>query len=223
MVEQTGLMRPLTLHVLETALLQCRAWLDDGLELSVAVNLSVPNLLDLRLPDDVAWLLGKTRVGPKRLQLEVTENIITADPARVIEVLARLSKLGVGISLDDFGAGSSSLTYLKRLPVDEIKIDRSFVLGMDKSREDAAIVRSTTELAQRLGLRVVAEGVETAKSWNHLTAFGCEQAQGYYLRRPAPAEQLGAWLRTRCRSNGHPPVVPASVPGAAAPRPRARA
>jgi diguanylate cyclase (GGDEF)-like protein len=216
LVEQTGLMRPLTLYVLEDALRQCRAWLDEGLDLSVAVNLSVPNLLDLRLPDDVAWLLGKTRVGPQRLQLEVTENIVTADPSRVIEVLAKLKLLGVGISLDDFGAGSSSLTYLKQLPVDEIKIDRSFVLGMDTSREDAAIVRSATELAQRLGLRVVAEGVETAKSWNHLTAYGCEEAQGYYLQRPVPPDQLGAWLAARARRNGHLPGLVAGDPRGAA-------
>jgi predicted signal transduction protein with EAL and GGDEF domain len=156
LAEQTALMRPLTLYVLERAMRQTRSWLDEGIEISVAVNLSIPNLLDLGLPEDVALLLVETGVPAKLLQLEVTENVIMADPVRVIEVLQRLKALGVGLSLDDFGTGSSSLSYLKRLPVDELKIDRSFVLAMGESEPDEVIVRSTTELARRLGLNVVA-------------------------------------------------------------------
>jgi EAL domain-containing protein (putative c-di-GMP-specific phosphodiesterase class I) len=120
-----------------------------------------------------------------------------ADPVRVIEVLDRLKALGVRLSLDDFGTGSSSLSYLKHLPLDELKIDRSFVLAMAESEPDAVIVRSTAELARRLGLRVVAEGVETPETWQQLADIGCEQAQGYYLQRPLGAGDFMAWLRER--------------------------
>jgi diguanylate cyclase (GGDEF)-like protein len=194
LAEQTALMRPLTLHVMDSALRQCKLWRDDGLVLTVAVNLSVPNLLDTRLPSDVRDLLERWQVPPDQLNLEVTENIILADPVRVIGVLGELKRTGISLSLDDFGTGSSSLAYLKRLPVDELKIDRSFVMAMEDSPADEVIVRSTTELAQRLGLRVVAEGVETAAAWEHLARTGCEEAQGYYLQRPVPAAELGKWI-----------------------------
>jgi diguanylate cyclase len=194
LAEQTALMRPLTLHVLDKALHQCRLWRDDGLVLTVAVNLSVPNLLDTRLPEDVRDLLERWQVPADQLNLEVTENIILADPVRVIEVLAELKRVGVSLSLDDFGTGSSSLSYLKRLPVDELKIDKSFVMAMEESEADEVIVRSTTELAQRLGLRVVAEGVETASAWDQLSRAGCEEAQGYFLQRPVPAAELSEWI-----------------------------
>jgi diguanylate cyclase (GGDEF)-like protein len=199
--EQTALMRPLTLHVLESALRQNRLWLNQGIDLGVAINLSIPNLLDLRLPDDVQRLLDDSRLPPYRLQLEVTENIIMADPARVIAVLDRLRGIGVGLSLDDFGTGSSALSYLKRLPIDEVKIDRSFVIGMKHSKADGIIVRSTTELAQRLGLRVVAEGVEDAGTWQTLSAMGCEEAQGFHLQRALPADELTAWLADEASSS----------------------
>jgi EAL domain-containing protein (putative c-di-GMP-specific phosphodiesterase class I) len=197
-------MRPLTLYVLEHALRQTRAWLDDGIELTMAVNLSVPNLLDLRLPEDVGRLLEETKVPPSMLQLEVTENIIMADPVRVIEVLQNLKKLGIRLSLDDFGTGSSSLSYLKHLPLDELKIDRSFVLAMTESEPDAVIVRSTTELARRLGLSVVAEGVETHEAWEQLADIGCEQAQGFYLQRPLGVDEFNTWLREWAASHGAP-------------------
>jgi EAL domain-containing protein (putative c-di-GMP-specific phosphodiesterase class I) len=116
------------------------------------------------------------------------------DPERMIEVLSALREIGVGLSLDDFGTGSSSLAYLKRLPVDELKIDKSFVIGMENSEADAVIVRTTVELAQRLGLRVVAEGVETVVALESLALTGCEEAQGFYLKRPVPAEELTRWL-----------------------------
>ncbi len=194
LAEHTAVMRPLTLHVLDSALRQCKLWRDDGLLLSVAVNLSVPNLLDLRLGEDVAHLLQKWEVPPDQLHLEVTENIILSDPVRVLEVLGSLKEIGVGLSLDDFGTGSSSLFYLKRLPIDELKIDKSFVLSMHESKADEVIVRSTTELAQRLGLRVVAEGVENEEVWELLTRIGCDEAQGYFLQRPIAATELGEWI-----------------------------
>ena len=194
MAEQTSLMRPLTLKVLDMALRQSRAWLSEGIDLSVAVNLAGPNLLDLRMPDDVARLLTEHDVAPDRLRLEVTENIVMADPPRVLQVLERLRALGVGISLDDFGIGTSSLFYLKQLPIDELKIDRSFVKNIESEHADAVIVRSTAELGQRLGLKVVAEGVETAGAWTQLSDLGCELGQGFWLLRPVPAEELRAWL-----------------------------
>ncbi len=205
--EQTSLMRPLGLYVLEVAMRQTRAWLDEGLELTVAANLSTPNLLDLGLPDDIARLIEEIGLPAAQLQLEVTENIIMADPVRVIEVLERLKALGVRLALDDFGTGASSLSYLKSLPVDELKIDRSFVLAMTESEPDAVIVRSTTELAQRLGLRVVAEGVETAETWDQLAAIGCEQAQGFYLQCALPADEFTAWIRERRMSRREPDVA----------------
>jgi EAL domain-containing protein (putative c-di-GMP-specific phosphodiesterase class I) len=173
-------------------------------------------LLDLHLPDDVARLLAETNVPAALLQLEVTENIVMADPVRVIQVLEGLKALGVRLSLDDFGTGTSSLAYLKRLPVDELKIDRSFVLGMSESDADAVIVRSTTELAQRLGLRVVAEGVDAEETWQRLVEFGCEEAQGFYLQKPLPPSDFTAWIQQR-RSEAPP------APQAAAERSPARA
>ena len=204
LAERTALMRPLTLYVLEAALEQSRQWRDEGLDLSVAVNLSVPNLLDTKLPGDVQELLTRWGVPPQRLILEVTENVILADPTRVIEILTALKQLGVRLSLDDFGTGSSALAYLKRLPVDELKIDKSFVIAMETSAADDAIVRSTTELAQRLGLRVVAEGVETAVALARLGHAGCEEVQGYFLQRPVPAAEIAPWIADRA-SGAHTP------------------
>jgi diguanylate cyclase (GGDEF)-like protein len=193
--ESAGLMRQLTSYVLERALLQLARWNAHGSDLRVAVNLAMPNLLDLRLPDEVSRLLEESGVEPCRLILEITENIVMSDPARILEVVARLHALGVGLSLDDFGAGASSLGYLKRLTVDELKIDRSFVMAMDRDEDSATIVRATVELAHNLGLRVVAEGVETPASWEHLEAWGCDEIQGYLLGRPMTVAQLTARLK----------------------------
>jgi diguanylate cyclase (GGDEF)-like protein len=197
LAERTTLMRPLTLYVLDAALAQNRRWRDDGLDLGVAVNLSVPNLLDVKLPCDVRELLARWDVPPHRLTLEVTENVVLADAVRAVEVLTALKEVGVSLSLDDFGTGSSSLSYLKRLPLDELKIDKSFVMAMEHSSADEAIVRSTTELAQRLGLRVVAEGVETAGALKQLERAGCEEVQGYFLQRPVPAAEIAPWIAAR--------------------------
>jgi diguanylate cyclase (GGDEF)-like protein len=195
--EQTGLMRPLTNWVLHEALRHCAAWGDDALDLRVAVNVSLPDLLDLGFPDDVRGALLAHGLAPERLQLEITENVIMADPNRVMDVLARLSELGVELSLDDYGTGYSSLSYLKRLPVRELKIDRSFVMSMETDIEDAVIVRSTAELGRSLGLRVVAEGVESAVAWEMLRNFGCEMVQGYFLSRPVPGPDVAGLVRRR--------------------------
>jgi diguanylate cyclase (GGDEF)-like protein len=195
LAQHTGLIRPLTLFVIDAALEQCSRWSRDGFELRVAVNLAMRNLLDLSFPDDVAALLAKWRVPPERLELEITESTIMGDPFRARQVLQRLDSMGVRLSIDDFGTGYSSLGYLKRLPVSEIKIDKSFVLNMTNDENDAVIVRSTIDLGRNLGLEVVAEGVENAEAWRNLELYGCDIAQGYYLSRPVPADELTAWLK----------------------------
>ena len=193
LAEQTGLMRPLTLRVLGDALAQCARWRDeDGLNLPVAVNLGAPNLLDLGLPVDVHELLAKYDVDPGMLQLEITETIVAADPVRVIEIMNRLVELGISLSLDDFGTGSSSLAYLRELPVQELKIDKSFILGMDEDAEAATIVQTIVELAHNLGLRAVGEGIETEEAYSLLASSGCDYGQGFLMGRPMPAAELSA-------------------------------
>ncbi len=204
LAEQSGLMRPLTLRVLDDALAQCAAWQAQGLTVPVAVNLSAPNLLDLGLPGDVSDLLRKWDVDPALLQLEITETIIAADPVRVGEIMAELGALGVALSLDDFGTGSSSLAYLRRLPVDELKIDKSFILDMDADEEAATIVRTIVELAHNLGLRAVGEGIETEEARRLLAACGCDYGQGFLLGRPMPPEQLTALAAQPRRSAATP-------------------
>ncbi len=195
--ERTGLIKPLTRFVLRVALEQCAAWAADGLDLHVAVNLTIPDLLDLELPDRVAALLEETGVPADHLELEVTESTILADPHRVRGVIDRLNGLGIGLAIDDFGTGYSSLAYLKQLPVQTMKIDRSFVMDMFESESDAAIVRSTIDLARNLGLRVVAEGVETQEMWDALREQGCTLAQGYLISKPARPDELAALLDER--------------------------
>ncbi|MDC4228014.1 MAG: EAL domain-containing protein [Candidatus Manganitrophus sp.] len=192
--EQGGLIKPLTLWVLKAALSQCRSWHQAGLKLSVAVNLSARNLQDPQLPDQVARLLRASDVEPEWLHLEITESVIMADPARAMEILNQLSKMEVHLSIDDFGTGYSSLGYLKKLPVDEIKIDKSFVKEMAVEEDDAIIVRSTIDLAHNLGLKVVAEGIETREIFDRLIALGCDAAQGYYISRPISPADLLHWL-----------------------------
>ena len=167
------------------------------MELEVAVNLSMRNLLDVEFPATVGSLLAKWAVEPRFLNLEMTEGTIMADPFRAMSVLRRLSEMGVRLAIDDFGTGYSSLAYLKRLTVNEIKIDRSFVMNMTNDENDAVIVRSTIDLGRNLGLEVVAEGVESREAWAALEELGCDLAQGFYLSRPVPPEMLTAWLRER--------------------------
>ncbi|MGH2557139.1 MAG: putative bifunctional diguanylate cyclase/phosphodiesterase [Actinomycetota bacterium] len=195
--EQTGLVKPLTLYVLEEALKQVSRWNAQGLDLAVAVNLSARNLLDLELPDQVARLLARWSIPPAKLGLEITESFIMADPIRAKAVVDRLHEMGVVLAIDDFGTGYSSLAYLKRLPIHELKIDRSFVAGMMEDDNDAVIVRSTIELGRNLGLKVIAEGVETQAIWEELGSMGCDVAQGYLLSRPLPPNELVEWASRR--------------------------
>ena len=191
--EQTGFIRVLTLWVFEEA---ARHWLmlhDQGLHLKLSVNLSTRDLLDQDLPQKFDALLLKHRVPAEAFCLEITESAIMDDPQRALATLDRLSALGFKLSIDDFGTGYSSLAYLKKLPVDELKIDQSFVRSMETDADDAMIVRSTIDLAHNLGLVVVAEGVENAKAWDMLRALNCDQAQGYHMGRPMPATDFSNW------------------------------
>jgi diguanylate cyclase len=195
--ESTGLIGDLTTWVLECAAREMRRWNDQGLDLSVAINVSPRSLGDTGLPDQVLDVLADHAIPAHRLTVEITENGVMDDPARAAEVLARLHMAGVGVSLDDFGQGATSLTHLARLPLDELKIDRAFVVAMRTSVEDHHIVRSVVELGRQLNLTVVAEGVEDRESVEVLEAFGCQVVQGYLYARPMPPVALTEWLTDR--------------------------
>jgi diguanylate cyclase (GGDEF)-like protein/PAS domain S-box-containing protein len=197
LAEQTGLIQPLSAWVLETALRAARDWHSDGLTLPVAVNLSARSLHDPRLVDSIADLLRRLTVKPALLQLEITESAVMFDPTRAMDILVRLYEIGIDLSIDDFGTGYSSLAYLKRLPVSEIKIDKSFVIDMTRNENDAVIARSVVDLGHNLGLQVVAEGVQDQETWDLLTTMGCDLAQGYFLTPPIPADTLRTWLDER--------------------------
>src|SRR3954447_5513075 len=164
------------------------------MRLGISVNLSARQLTDLALPRDVETLLTEFDLPPAALTLEVTESTIMADPSRTLTVLRSLAELGICLSIDDFGTGYSSLSYLKRVEAHELKIDKSFIIGMSHNSNDAVIVRSTIELGHNLGLRMVAEGVENAETWRLLRALGCDVIQGYHLSRPLPPEEITPWL-----------------------------
>jgi diguanylate cyclase (GGDEF)-like protein/PAS domain S-box-containing protein len=192
--EHAGLIEPLTRWVLRSALVQANAWRRMGQEIPVAVNLSMRSLHDQALPNTIADLLSVTRTRPSQLVLEITESSLMIDLPQTQAILARLREMGIRIAIDDFGTGHSSLAYLKRLPVDEIKIDRSFVQDMVTDTTDCVIVRATIELAHSLGLRVVAEGVEDEPTQTLLARLGCDEAQGFHLGRPLPGHALSQWL-----------------------------
>jgi diguanylate cyclase len=197
LVEKTVLLRPLTQFVLNEVLKQWSIWAARGLKLRLAVNISPRSLLDLQLPDIIEELLGRWHVPPEFLKLELTESFLMADTGRSSSVLDRLADLGVGLSIDDFGTGYSSLSHLKRLKIDEIKVDRSFVSKMNTDANDYMIVRATVELGRNLGLQVVAEGVEDRETFDRLADFGCDEAQGYYISEPLSTEHFDAWLSAR--------------------------
>jgi diguanylate cyclase (GGDEF)-like protein/PAS domain S-box-containing protein len=195
LAERTGLINELTRWVLAAGIGQCAAWQRQGLSTGLAVNLSARNLHDPELPETIADLLHQHGLPAASLKLELTESSIMADPDAALAVLQRLRSTGVRIAIDDFGTGYSSLAYLRRLPVDEIKIDKSFVLNMATNENDAVIVRSAIELAHALGLQVVAEGVEDAETWERLARLGCDAGQAYYVAHPMPAEEMVRWLQ----------------------------
>jgi len=197
MLERTALLRPLTLYVINEALRQAHAWARQGLTLEVAVNLSPRSLLDPQLPDQVAALLSQWSIPPAHLTLELTESFLVADSGRSVGTMALLSEVGITLSIDDFGTGYSSLSHLKRLPIHEIKIDRSFVVNMREDPNDRMIVQATVDLGRNLGLRVVAEGVEDAETMERLVEMGCDMAQGYHLCVPMPGREITRWMEER--------------------------
>ena len=199
LAEHSGLIRPLTEWVLHEAIRQCAEWVENGLDVGVALNLSAMDLASGELPDLLARHLAHYRLDPGRLVLEITETAVMRDALRSLEVLNRLKACGVRLAIDDFGTGYSSLSHLKRLPVDELKIDKSFVIGMDEDEDDAVIVRSTIELAHNMGLKVVAEGVETERTLQLLQHYRCDSAQGYLISRPMVAAEATGWLTEAAR------------------------
>jgi len=207
LVEVSGLMRAMTRLVLEMALDQAALWRGEGRHMTIAVNLSASSLVDDELPAEVLAMLGARGLPPGALQLEITEEFLMSDRERARNILTRLRAGGVQISIDDYGTGYSSLSYLRELPIDELKLDQSFVLPMAHDARAAALVASTIDLAHSLGLRMVAEGVETEIAYDALKRLGCDQAQGYFMSRPVPAGELDDWLRNR-HADTEPPDSP---------------
>jgi diguanylate cyclase len=197
LVEEAGLMPSFTRVVLALALDQVADWHRRGQQLTVAVNLSASSLVDSDLPRQVASMLAARDISPHALQLEVTEEFLMADRDRARSILARLRKCGVQISIDDFGSGYSSLGYLRDLPIDELKLDGSFIFPMAQDNRTASLIASTIAMAHSLGVRMVAEGVETDVTYTELNRLGCDQAQGFFMSRPVPAAELDIWLSTR--------------------------
>jgi EAL domain-containing protein (putative c-di-GMP-specific phosphodiesterase class I) len=195
-VESTHLIKPLTLYVLDEALRQARAWLDDGDRVRVAVNLAAACAGDTRLPVQVAELLTKHHIEPAQLEIELTETAVLEDPTRARTVLDALAALGVRLSVDDFGTGYASIAYLTSLPISTLKIDQSFILDLGAAG-NLAVTRYSIELARTLGLSTVAEGVEQESTVQVLEELGCDEAQGYFFARPAPAGECIAWIRAR--------------------------
>ena len=193
--EQTGYIRAITKWVLERAIAQCADWRCNGLAMNISINLSARDLMDADLPDQVAALLQLHACAAQWITLEITESAILDDPANAIANLERLHALGCKLAIDDYGTGYSSLAYLRRLPVNELKIDKSFVIGMGGDASDALIVRSTIDLAHNLGLSVVAEGVEDDPTLERLRAMNCDMVQGYLLSRPMGVIETEAWMR----------------------------
>jgi diguanylate cyclase (GGDEF)-like protein len=202
--EQTGFIRQLTIWVFEAAAQAWRELHADGTMLVLSVNLSVRDLMDQDLPPKLEALLVKHRVPAEAFCLEITESAIMDDPERALGTLNRLAAMGFKLSIDDFGSGQSSYGYLKRLPVDELKIDMAFIRNMDKDPVDAKIVRSIVELAHNLELSVVAEGVENARIWDLLHELRCDQAQGYHMGKPMPSAEFRPWSARWVEARGLP-------------------
>lgn len=203
LAETAGLIKSLTEEVARIALRQVRSWVDAGLRLPVAINISTWNLQDRAFPELIGGLLDTYAIPGELLEIDVTETAIMNDPARAIENIERLVGLGVQVSIDDFGTGYSSMAYLQKLLVAKIKIDRTFVMNMGSGPGSEAIVRSTIDLAHNLGLKAVAEGVETEGAWAKLKELGCDSAQGYYMTKPLPPDDLADWLRGSAFSSRH--------------------
>ena len=197
LAERTSLIKPLSVWVLKRALNQTMKWHNSGLKLTVAINLSPTTLLDTDLPDIITGILAVHSLPPQYITLEITEGSIIKDPDRAMEILIRLTDMGMKISIDDFGTGYSSLAYLKKMPASEIKIDKSFVMDMLDNENDAVIVRSIIDLGHNLGMKVVAEGVEDEETNVQLKSLGCDVLQGYYFSKPLSCDDLTQWIEAR--------------------------
>ncbi|MGE0826491.1 MAG: putative bifunctional diguanylate cyclase/phosphodiesterase [Candidatus Binatia bacterium] len=195
LAEQTGLIRGISRWALSSAIQQCHLWQEEGIDLHLAVNLSMRDLQDVQIPEIIANFLHSWRVSPSCLEVEITETAIAADTESAVKILTELRRMGLSVAIDDFGTGYSSLAHLRRLPLNTIKIDKSFVKGLTTDENDAAIVRATIQLGHNLGLSVVAEGVEDQETWDALAHLGCDIVQGYFLSRPVPAADFARWLR----------------------------
>ena len=209
-IERTALMKPLTRWVLGTALRDCRAWRMAGYDLTVSVNVSMRNVMDPQLPEMVRALLEAAGAQPAWCALEITESVLMEDPQRAMATLSRLRRIGVQLVIDDFGTGYSSLAYLHRLSVDEVKIDKSFVLNISTDESNVAIARATIELGRSLDFETVAEGVEDRGTWEVLNSLGCDMAQGHHIAPPMSGAELERWLKESpwvSRGNGDPPVA----------------
>lgn len=191
--EQTGHIDKISYWMLSEAARYAAIWQKQGLDIPLAVNLSARDLIDIELPNKLKQILDKHQLQSHSISLEITESSIMEDPERALDTVQRISKMGIQLSIDDFGTGYSSLAYLKRLPVNELKIDRSFVMNIERDQSDVTIVKSTIELGHNLGLKVVAEGVENQKMWDILKLMGCDYGQGYYMSKPMAADHLFDW------------------------------
>jgi len=195
LAEQIGMIKPLTLWVLYVGINQCKKWHRAGIPLGISINLSANLLQDSQLPSRIADALRNEGLSAEYLTLEITETAIMKDPARAMEILKQLDAMGIQLSLDDFGTGYTSLSYLKHLPVNEIKIDKSFVMDMMHDSDDATIVLSIIQLAHSMQRKIVAEGIESNEIWEALVTLGCDTAQGFYMAKPMPADELEQWLK----------------------------
>ncbi|WP_415878353.1 putative bifunctional diguanylate cyclase/phosphodiesterase [Methylomonas sp. TEB] len=194
MAERTRVIKHLTAWMLKQSFKHCAEWRKRGWELIISVNLSAKDLHDPELPDVMAGVAAAANIKPGWMMLEITESSIMTDPERAMEVIQRLNEMGYKLSIDDFGTGYSSLAYLKRMPLTELKIDKSFVVDLLHSENDAVIVKATINLAHNLGLQVTAEGVETQEIIEKLSTYRCDLAQGYLFSKPMPFEAFGAWV-----------------------------
>jgi EAL domain-containing protein (putative c-di-GMP-specific phosphodiesterase class I) len=199
LAEASGLMGPLTATVLRQSLVACREWQSCARDVGVSVNVSADTLLDASFVTEVARVLSDVGVPARLLTLELTESVLLQDPLLASERMAELRTLGLSLAVDDFGTGYSSLTYLRGLPVDEVKIDKGFMQGMVEDGPDRAVVRAVVDIAHTLGLRVVAEGVEHEEQLTVLRSLGVDEGQGYLHARPMPAIDMSSWLRGRSR------------------------
>ena len=209
--ERTGLIRAVTSWVLGAAFRQLRRWQEEALAIDVSINVSPADLADPAFADTIAVLLAQTGAEATRIVLEVTESGAMKDLPNTLRMMEQLRVLGIRFSIDDFGTGYSSLAHLRRLPVDEIKIDRSFIRELEARGTDDVIVRSTINLGHALGLKVVAEGVEVPASWNVLEDLGCDLVQGYYVAKPMAAAEFTAWASARMPAPGRPAVSRAAA------------